>query len=60
MDVALKLLEIIEDMEVGYQVMGAYGHSRFAKSPVGGVTRSLLLKSQVPLILSHRGYRRGN
>lgn len=53
MDVATKLLEIIEDIKVDYLVMGAYGHSRFVESLFGGVTRSLLLKLPVPLILSH-------
>ncbi len=34
-------------------VMGAYGRSRFRETLLGGVTRSLLSTSQVPLLLAH-------
>lgn len=34
-------------------VMGAYGHSRLREAIFGGVTREMLRKSPVPLIMSH-------
>lgn len=34
-------------------VMGAYGHSRFRESLLGGVTRSALLASPLPLWMAH-------
>ena len=34
-------------------VMGAYGHSRFKEFLLGGVSRSFLTRSEVPLFLSH-------
>lgn len=37
----------------GYCVMGAYGHSRRLESWFGGVTRRMIAKSPVPLILAH-------
>ncbi|MXP13195.1 universal stress protein [Altererythrobacter confluentis] len=37
----------------GYLVMGAYGHSRFRESVLGGVTRDMLCDPEIPLLLSH-------
>lgn len=34
-------------------VLGAYGHSRFAEWVLGGVTRELLLDSDIPLLMRH-------
>jgi nucleotide-binding universal stress UspA family protein len=34
-------------------VTGAYGHSRYREWMVGGVTRELLERSRVPLLLAH-------
>ena len=34
-------------------VMGAYGHSRLREFILGGATRSMLLKSPLPVLLSH-------
>jgi nucleotide-binding universal stress UspA family protein len=48
-----KLIEIAETMKADYVVMGAYGHSRLTEAVFGGVTRSMLLRSTVPLILVH-------
>ena len=36
-----------------YIVMGAYSRPRAAEALLGGVTRDMLLKSQVPLLLAH-------
>ena len=48
-----KLIEIAELMKADYVVMGAYGHSRLTEAVFGGVTRSMLLRSTVPLVLVH-------
>ena len=34
-------------------VMGTYGHSRWVERVVGGATRTALLRSPVPLLMSH-------
>lgn len=36
-----------------YIVMGAYGHSRIREAVLGGVTRSMLAESNMPLLLGH-------
>jgi nucleotide-binding universal stress UspA family protein len=37
----------------GLLVTGAYGHSRYREWILGGVTRALLERSPVPLLLAH-------
>lgn len=34
-------------------IIGGYGHSRFREIVLGGVTRSLIRKSEVPILLAH-------
>ena len=34
-------------------VMGAYGHSRFREAILGGATRDMLEKAEVPVLLAH-------
>lgn len=34
-------------------VMGAYGHSRFTEAILGGATRNMLEKAEVPLFMAH-------
>jgi len=36
-----------------YLVMGGFGHRRFVERMFGGVTKSLLAHSPVPLFLAH-------
>jgi nucleotide-binding universal stress UspA family protein len=48
-----RLLEIAAGMHADYIVMGAYGHSRLTEAILGGVTRSMLMRTAVPLILAH-------
>lgn len=36
-----------------YIVSGAYGHSRFRETVLGGVTRGLLRDSGIPLLMAH-------
>jgi nucleotide-binding universal stress UspA family protein len=51
--VATALLGLARDCGAGLMVTGAYGHSRYREWMVGGVTRELLEKSRVPLLLAH-------
>ncbi|MEO9131672.1 MAG: universal stress protein [Sphingomonas sp.] len=37
----------------GYVVMGGFGHLRFAEALFGGVTRTMLTKSPIPVFLAH-------
>lgn len=37
----------------GYAVMGGYGHWRVVEAMFGGVTRSMLTKSAIPVFLAH-------
>jgi nucleotide-binding universal stress UspA family protein len=48
-----KLIELAERAKVDYIVLGAYGHSRLTEAVFGGVTRSMLIRTPVPLILAH-------
>ena len=51
--VAEAVLERAREMGAAYIVMGAFGHGRLAESIFGGVTRSMLLESDIPLLLAH-------
>jgi len=39
--------------EAGCVVMGAYGHSRLRETIFGGVTREMLAKIKIPLLMAH-------
>ena len=47
------LVDTAKALGAAYSVMGAYGHSRFREALLGGVTRSMLAHSPVPLLLAH-------
>lgn len=47
------LLSHAADMSADLIVAGGYGHSRFREAVLGGVTRTLLRSSPVPVLLSH-------
>jgi nucleotide-binding universal stress UspA family protein len=47
------LINTVKALDASYVVMGAYGHSRFREALLGGVTRSMLAHSPVPLLLAH-------
>jgi nucleotide-binding universal stress UspA family protein len=47
------LLSHAADMNADLIVAGGYGHSRFRQAILGGVTRTLLRSSPVPVLLSH-------
>jgi nucleotide-binding universal stress UspA family protein len=40
-------------MDADMLVMGAYGHSRFREAILGGATRDMLEKSEIPVFLAH-------
>ncbi len=43
----------LRDVDAGLLVMGAYGHSRFREAILGGATRDMLEKAEVPVLLAH-------
>lgn len=45
--------EAAREAGAGLIVMGAYGHSRLRELLLGGVTRDLIVDSDVPLLLAH-------
>jgi nucleotide-binding universal stress UspA family protein len=47
------LLSHAADVQADLIVAGGYGHSRFRETVLGGVTRTLLRSSPVPVLLSH-------
>lgn len=47
------LLRHADDLKADMVVMGAYGHSRFRESILGGATRNMLEQADVPLLLAH-------
>jgi nucleotide-binding universal stress UspA family protein len=51
--IAETLIEAAKVLNASYIVMGAYGHSRFRETMLGGVTRDMLRHSPLPLLLAH-------
>ncbi|MGX9964039.1 universal stress protein [Roseomonas sp. F4] len=47
------LLNEVADSGAGLVVMGAYGHSRLRQFILGGVTRGILSRMTVPVLLAH-------
>ncbi|WP_028103978.1 universal stress protein [Pseudoduganella violaceinigra] len=52
-DVGGQLLALAAERDCDLLVMGAYGHSRLRETLLGGVTRSVLDASTLPLLMSH-------
>ena len=48
-----ELQAVAHAYDAGLIVMGAFGHMRLKEYVFGGVTRDLLLQSDVPLFLCH-------
>jgi len=42
-----------EDMQADLLVMGAYGHSRFREALLGGATRDMLERAEIPVMMHH-------
>lgn len=47
-----RLLEEVRGGKVSYVVMGGFGHRRFVEAVLGGVTRTMLSESPVPLFMA--------
>lgn len=47
------LMAVARDCGAGLMVAGAYGHSRYREWALGGVTRELLERAEVPLLVAH-------
>jgi nucleotide-binding universal stress UspA family protein len=47
------ILAQCDTIDAAYCVMGCYGHSRLTSMLFGSVSRRMLLKSKVPLVLAH-------
>lgn len=47
------ILNVCAEAEAGLLVMGAYEHSRFSEMILGGVTRDVVAKSHIPILMSH-------
>ncbi|SMH40699.1 universal stress protein [Maritimibacter sp. HL-12] len=47
------LLRHAKDIDADAIVMGAYGHSRFRESILGGATRHMLELAEVPVLMAH-------
>jgi len=41
------------DVDADLLVMGAYGHSRFREAILGGATRNMLERTDVPVFMAH-------
>ena len=52
-DVADALLSRVSDLGADLLVMGGYGHSRLRELVLGGVTRQILAKMTVPVLMAH-------
>lgn len=51
--IAFTLEECAREVGAGLIVMGLFGHSRLRELLVGGVSREMLDRSQIPLLLAH-------
>lgn len=47
------LMDLARDSGAGLLVAGAYGHNRFREWVLGGVTRELLERARIPVLLAH-------
>ncbi len=43
----------VRDVDADLLVMGAYGHSRFREAILGGATRDMLERAEIPVFLAH-------
>lgn len=52
-DVGNALLVLAEDRKIDLLVMGCYGHSRYREILLGGVSRTVLRRLSMPVLLAH-------
>ncbi len=48
-----RIVKYLEESGASLLVMGAYEHSKFRQSIIGGVTSSVLKNAKIPIIISH-------
>jgi nucleotide-binding universal stress UspA family protein len=53
MDTGNALLSLAADLSADLLVMGAYGHTRWRETLLGGVTRTVLSDMTLPVLMSH-------
>jgi nucleotide-binding universal stress UspA family protein len=53
LDVGNGLLSLANDFSSDLLIMGAYGHSRFRETILGGVTRTILETMTLPVLMAH-------
>ena len=51
--IAFTIEECAREIGAGVIVMGLFGHSRLRELLMGGVSRDMLDRSQIPLLLAH-------
>jgi nucleotide-binding universal stress UspA family protein len=51
--VSVALLHAAAELDAGWLVMGAYGHSRLRETVLGGVTRELIGVATLPVLMAH-------
>ncbi len=52
-DVADVLVRHVHDRDAGLLVMGAYSHSRLREAIMGGATRHMLERAEIPVLMAH-------
>ena len=52
-DVAERLLTLADERGAGLLVMGCYGHSRFRELLLGGVSRTIMRRMGLPVLMAH-------
>jgi nucleotide-binding universal stress UspA family protein len=52
-DIVDVILGAAQELGAAYIVMGAYGHSRIREAVLGGATRDMLSRSDLPVLLAH-------
>ena len=52
-DIGKSLLDLAAEQGTDLLVMGGYGHTRFREFLLGGVTRTILESTAVPVLMSH-------
>lgn len=52
-DAGSAILNEAKAMQADLIVMGGYGHSRFREWALGGATRDVLVKSEIPVLMAH-------
>ena len=52
-DVADVITRHARDRNAGLLVMGAYSHSRLREALLGGATRHMLERAEIPVLMAH-------